>query len=164
VKSNILYVALFIIVVMALMLFSRREIGISHIASLRTMIQSGDLEGVSRLIREHPQLLEADLGGHRGENFRALQFAAGLNRDEICRALLTAGANVNATDFAHLTALHEAVQNCNTGLIVTLLDHGADITIKDSMRRTPLDFAREIKAPDAVVEILMSAMVKATNH
>ena len=136
----------------------------SYIESLRTMIQSGDLKGVSRLIREDPQLLEADLDTYRGHNLRPLRYAAEVDDAPICRALLDFGADVNASDSAGQTPLQAAAANCNTGLIVTLLDHWADITFRNSMRRTPLDNAREMKAPDAVVEILLAAMAKATNH
>jgi ankyrin repeat protein len=145
-------------------LFIRSENSVNRIKTLKTMIQNRDSPGVSRLITQHPQLIEADLGECSGDNLRSLKLAVNLDQEAICRLLISAGANVNAMDVVHSTPLEAAVHNCNTNLIVVLLEHGADIRLKDEYGRTPLDLAKENHVPDSIVQILLSAMAKATNQ
>ena len=50
---------------------------------------------------------------------------------QIMRALLRAGADVNAVDVDGKTALRVAINGYRYPLAVFLLDHGADVNIRD---------------------------------
>jgi len=58
---------------------------------------------------------------------------------DISRALLDAGANINASDPQRRTPLHLASMYCNAPLVSFLLISGADISAQDQWLRTPGD-------------------------
>lgn len=62
---------------------------------------------------------------------------------DIVRALITAGANVNAQDIAGNTALHHAVHWGNTDIAEQLLAAGADVNIANDWGETPCSIAVE---------------------
>lgn len=69
---------------------------------------------------------------------------AALNEhSDIVRALITAGANVNAQDIAGNTALHYAVRWGNTDISEQLLAAGADVNIANDWDETPCSIAVE---------------------
>jgi ankyrin repeat protein len=50
----------------------------------------------------------------------------------LCSRLLKAGADVNAYDYDHRTALHVAAADCNMPVVQLLVEHGkANINLKD---------------------------------
>ena len=64
-------------------------------------------------------------------------------------ALITAGANLNATDHRHMTALMMAVatDRANAVIVQRLIDGGADLNTGDRYGETALDWARKYRNP-----------------
>lgn len=114
-------------------------------------IQAGNLPEVQRLIREgadvnqqFPELPEDAPYGNwviRRRDFPII-VASGLserrNGSAIVRALIEAGANVNALPPNRITAIHMAASEHNWRTMIRLLDAGADPTVRDEMNQTPL--------------------------
>ena len=99
-----------------------------------------------------PDVLEALIRGGADVNFRApdgstaLHNAAAHNSDAESRAihiLVKHGANVNAQDRQGFTPLHAAIDRVHAAAAMTLLDLGADPTIRDNEGRTPVQLVRE---------------------
>jgi ankyrin repeat protein len=63
------------------------------------------------------------------------------DQGEAVKLLLDRGAQVNARNFAGMTALHLAAQSGSNALVQLLVDHGARLDLKDFWDRTPLDAA-----------------------
>jgi len=74
---------------------------------------------------------------HSAVAHRQLQVAL-----EIARALIAAGADVNATQHGGWTALHAAALHGNLPLVRLLLDAGADANAKNDTSKTPADLAK----------------------
>ena len=73
-----------------------------------------------------------------------LHIAIECNKIEAITALLDAGANVNAPSGGNITPLHLAAQySKNSQIILTLLEAGADGTLRDADGKTAFDFAKE---------------------
>jgi hypothetical protein len=72
------------------------------------------------------------------------------------RALVKAGADVNARDGRSLTPLHFAVATEYPSLQIcqTLLDAGADVNARDKNGETPLDWAEKFAYPEIVQAFL----------
>jgi len=60
---------------------------------------------------------------------------------EIAEILVSAGADVNASDNNGVTALHRAVRNGNMDLVKFLLNHNAHLDVRDKHGQTPLHLA-----------------------
>jgi hypothetical protein len=72
----------------------------------------------------------------------AFAFAAYNGRLEAMQRLLERGASVNGTAHLDMTALHLAVITRRTDVARWLVEHGADLTLRDSIHnRTPLGWA-----------------------
>jgi ankyrin repeat protein len=72
---------------------------------------------------------------------------------DIARALIAAGADVNARQQGGVTPLQEAASHGRMDLIRLLLEHGAAASAKDDQGRTAADWARDRGHPD-VAEFL----------
>jgi len=72
---------------------------------------------------------------------------------DLAKVLLARGANPNLRAEGGFTPLHEAALTGQSNLALLLLEHGADITAKDSTGKTALDHALAGKH-DAVASIL----------
>lgn len=70
-----------------------------------------------------------------------LHAAAAGRHVEVCRALLAAGADVNATQHGGFTPLHEAAQSGDVELTELFLSAGAELSAKDVDGRTAIDLA-----------------------
>jgi ankyrin repeat protein len=73
--------------------------------------------------------------------------AAMLGNSEDVQVLLTAGANVNATNSNGLTAVHLAD---NAKIAAELIGTGADVNARTSTGLTPVDAAREFGRLDVL--------------
>jgi uncharacterized protein len=75
---------------------------------------------------------------------------------DLARALVAAGADVNAVQQDGVTPLHEAAHIGRADLVQLLLEHGADAAARDGQGRSAADFARE-RGHTSVLEILESS-------
>nr|WP_232046508.1 ankyrin repeat domain-containing protein [Sphingobacterium daejeonense] len=67
--------------------------------------------------------------------------------------LIEAGAEVNVLQSSRISPLHLAAQQGNVDLIIILLEHGANIAIKNDFGQTASDLAAE-KGYNEIAEIL----------
>ena len=70
-----------------------------------------------------------------------LHAAAAGRHIEVCRALLAAGANVNATQHGGYAPLHEVAASGDVELVELFLSAGADVGATTADGRTPVDVA-----------------------
>ena len=136
--------------------------------------QAGDAEAVERLLKEDPSLLRAEdkrkmlplqMAAHSGQKEvvqlllkrgadanalgsggrTALHWAVGMNKLDLVRLLLEAGANVNAKApaLADMTPLHVAASMGHPEQVELLLKHKADKGEKSSDGKTALQCAQE---------------------
>ena len=73
----------------------------------------------------------------------ALMAAAKKGNKTICKALLDAGADVNAKDDRGRTALMRAAYGGYPSLVEKLLSYGADKDMEDKQGNVALDYVRE---------------------
>jgi ankyrin repeat protein len=116
----------------------------------------GDLDGV-RLLLAHgarPNAISQD--GTQPIHDAALGDSA-----EVIRELLKQGANVNARTRDEVqTPLHMAAAMGKMKAVEALVALGADLTMKDSKGRTPLDAAERAGLTDVVAFLRRAAVVK----
>lgn len=93
---------------------------------------SGELEKASDIVDSTPLILAAEAG-----------------KTEIVRALLDAGANVNAATNRDWTSLHYAIQKGHAETAQLLIDRGADVTKKNNLGKTPpeMNTSLQLKLP-----------------
>jgi ankyrin repeat protein len=79
----------------------------------------------------------------------------GLNTDlKIVEILLENGANVNAVNIYQESIVHEVVRSEKPELLELMLRYKPDLSLKDRLKKTPLDWARERNLPK--MEVLLS--------
>ena len=100
-------------------------------------IARGDLSEVQRQLESHPD--RASKGTH--PRLAPLHQAILRKRTEIARALIQAGADVNAIDSSQRTPVHLAVVRNLPGLIASLANAGAKLNEQDAAGWTPLHWA-----------------------
>jgi ankyrin repeat protein len=99
---------------------------------------AGCLEVVAALLRHGTDPGMEDSGGHT-PLYRVANECASEAGPELVRALVRAGANVNAAGgVTRATALHMAARRGYVGIAQALLDCGAAIDTRDSKGDTPL--------------------------
>lgn len=76
-------------------------------------------------------------------NNTPLHAAAASRNQDICAALLSHGAEVNAAQHAGYTALHSAATNGDIEIVRLLLAHEANPKMKSEKGETPLEMARQ---------------------
>jgi len=96
---------------------------------------------------------DPDLAARNPMKVRAIHAASASGSLSIVKALLLAGADVNAPQEKGFTPLHEAASTGNIALLRILVAHGAKRELPTEDGKTALDLARESKQ-QAVVEIL----------
>ena len=104
----------------------------------------GTRQDVERLLQAHPEWRDArTLRGSTPLHFAALNVDSGP-----LRALIAAGADVNAKDKEGLTPLHMAAFATRTEHARLLLEAGADVTAKTDAGRDALSMARKVRADE----------------
>ena len=85
--------------------------------------------------------------GNCGAWSRALSMAARTSKADVIRALLEAGAYLNARDEDGDTALHDAARYGKAGeKLEALLEGGADPALRNNAGKLPWDYARANEA------------------
>ncbi|MEM9002941.1 MAG: ankyrin repeat domain-containing protein [Cyanobacteria bacterium P01_F01_bin.86] len=109
---------------------------------------AGDVETVRSLLQEGT---DPNLVYHTNT---ALTYAARDGFIAIARVLIDAGAEVNWIDGEGVTPLILASFKNHVELAELLLDHGADVTVRDQWDRTALDYALRRGEADAIAQLL----------
>jgi uncharacterized protein len=107
--------------------------------------RADDLPAVRKLIKE-----QADVNRTANDGGSALLWAAFHSNEEMTKALLAAGATVDAANHFGVTPLLQASRNGDAQVIKTLLDAGADPTRWHPEGETPLMAASRTGNVDAV--------------
>jgi ankyrin repeat protein len=110
---------------------------------LHYAVEQNDLKGVQALLNSgtNPNIW------NNGYRYTPLDLAAARGYNPIIEILLAAGADIE-NSFAgksqyRMTPMHYAATNGRLDTIRCLLDHGAALTPKDSLKRTPLDLTQK---------------------
>ncbi len=105
-------------------------------AQLRTACLRGDLAEVKLLLSKG-----ADVNSTDDVGWSALHYAAHHGHTEVVKTLIQAGANLNVQPkIDGRTPLHfAAIAPARLDAAIELINFGADVTLKDSKRRTPFD-------------------------
>ena len=91
-----------------------------------------------------------------------LHSAAAGRHHEVCRLLIAAGADVNATQRDEFTPLHAAAQHGDTELVELFLSAGADPTALTESGATPADMAEAAGHVDIARRLREVAAERAT--
>jgi len=96
----------------------------------------------------------------------ALHNAAAYGPVESVRALLNAGANVNAQDSRKLAPLSSALatEYPSLHIVRTLIQAGADVNLADNNGDTPLDWAEKFGYPEIIAELRKAGARRGRTH
>ncbi|XP_054290850.1 ankyrin repeat domain-containing protein 39-like [Macrosteles quadrilineatus] len=109
-----------------------------------TAALDGDKQRVRDLLNKGTEVDKRD-----GAGYTALHYAVRRGDTEMCRLLLSAGANINAvTRAGQATALHRAAMSGRVEVVKLLIASGADVKLKDTEGRTAEDRAQEYNQPE----------------
>jgi ankyrin repeat protein len=107
-------------------------------------VESGDHEYVKKELEQDPSLANAE----NEHGLTALGLAAHFGHTFVIKALLSAGADINALSHSQLpfipsnTALHAAIAGKQSvELVALLIEHGADVNAVDSEGHKPIQSA-----------------------
>jgi ankyrin repeat protein len=131
-------------------------------------IERNDVNGLRRLLTDDPSLVRRTGAGVLPQwQWTLLHLATAKQvSPELVRALVDAGANINAKDNEGNTPLHFSVKRINRekfptrdyeGIVRLLLDKKADVHIVNVGGATPLHTAAAFRADPSVVEMLIQA-------
>ena len=112
---------------------------------IHTAIVAGNIEAVKQLIASGTDVNEIE----PGSGSTPLMTAALLDRVEIAKLLLDAGASIDSKNYDGSTALHTAAFFCRTDMVKLLLEKGADKSIRNSSGATALE---SVQAPFDMVK------------
>ena len=85
--------------------------------------------------------------------------ASVIKHNTVFHALLCHKVNINAADKDGNTALHGACRREITGMVKSLIDAGADITLQNDRKLNPLHVAMATKNMEVIEAILLNDMV-----
>lgn len=120
----------------------------------------GDIEGVTRLVREGVNVDARDSGG-----CTAIIYAICMDNPDLLKILINAKGDVNIKANSGKTALMCAASSTNEEVVDMLLNANADINAKSKMEETALWFALEFSNENIIRKLIMSgADVNAVNR
>lgn len=154
-KVLICIISVAVIVFVARMIIYQREKEI-----FKLMIQTGNIQGASKMIKTHPEYISLDLQSDRRDLLKPLSVAAGLGEVGMCSNLIALGANVNEVDKYNYTPLHQTVLTDQTNAAEFLIKNGANLTLKDFQGLTPLEMAERYNASSNMIKLLSNAVVE----
>lgn len=99
---------------------------------------------VAKILKENPAMRDA----RTGLGSTPLHLAATNSDVTAVKALLAAGADVNAKDMDNNTPLHMAAYTNQVEATKVLLEAGADVNVVSSGGRTPMAMARKSRADE----------------
>jgi len=112
---------------------------------------NGDLPSVEKLLRNDANVNATDIDG-----YTALHYAAHCGDIRVVRALLVAGADINARTKGNVTPLMNSV-NMACGkpeITLSLIQSGADVNVADSNGETALWIATTESSPEVMEALL----------
>ena len=124
----------------------------ANVAVVADAAKADDLPAVHKLIKEH-----ADVNTPANDGSSALLWAAFHSNVEMTKALLAAGATVDAANHYGVTPLLQASRNGDVEVMRALLDAGAEPTRWHAEGETPLMAASRTGHVDAVQLLLSKA-------
>jgi ankyrin repeat protein len=128
--------------------------------ALHWAAERGDLALTNVLVKAHANLKATTRIG----SYTPLQIASKGGNAAVVRALINAGADVNAVTTSGATALHLAAASGNADAVTALIEKGANVNAKESeWGQTPLVFAAEYDRAD-VIRVLLKHGADANAH
>lgn len=118
---------------------------------IHTAIISGNTETIKQLIASGADINELE----PGSGSTPLMTAALLNRVEMAKVLLEAGATIDSKNYDGSTALHTAAFFCHTDMVKLLIGKGADKSIRNNAGATALE---SVQAPFEMVQPIYDFM------
>ena len=118
------------------------------VGSFLRAAEEGDVKEVNRFLQDGMPVHVS-----YGNGWTALHRVSGLNRTDVAKLLLQAGADVNKPTITGDTPLHRAAHWNSTEVARILLVEGADINLKNRRNETPLDCARSDEVKRLLLEI-----------
>lgn len=123
-------------------------------------VEVGTAEIVASFIKRAVEPGHLDVDATYGpKKMSAMHAAAVRGRPEVVRALLDAGAKVDALDADGRSALHHAAQGDHDDVLRVLVASGAHFRFKDHKGLTPLNVAQHAGAKSAESALLMAESV-----
>lgn len=121
--------------------------------ALHEAVTRKDLDGVTRILRASPDIVDAK--NDRGRT--PLHVAAQWGLNEIVKVLISEGADIGARSRWKYVPLHFAAESYRHDVVVTLLDSGADLELGTRDGNTPLHKAvmKEVKNKQDLLAILL---------
>ena len=115
---------------------------------------AGDRERVLKLIDQNPDLI----GSFSNDGWTALHLACFFGQPAVAQALIGRGADVSARSRNPMknTPLHAAVAGRNVEAVRSLLEHGADVNVRQEGGWTPLHSASQ-NGDAEMVQVLIAA-------
>lgn len=127
--------------------------------------KSGNLEEMKNLIKGLPSnavQVMINCRDLQGRGSTPLHFAAGYNRVDIMKFLISKGAEVNMKDNGGLVPLHNACSYGHVDMVRILMKNGANINEPDHWKFTPLHEAA-MKHKTQIIKLLISEDVCITS-
>jgi ankyrin repeat protein len=120
------------------------EAGANEWTSLHTAASAGDVKAAAKVLRRHPEYLNAtETGQHT-----PLHVAVFDRQTNTTALLIQCGADVNAKDVCGWSPLHTAASRGGMAAAQQLIAAGADVNLKDHTGQTPLRLAIKYKHDD----------------
>jgi len=133
------------------------KVGAALLANPKTNIEIEDKAGENALMMAalggdltFVNLLLAKDAEVNKKGWAPLHYAAANGHDDIVKVLLDHSAYVDAGSPNGTTPLMMAARGGHVSTVKLLLDNGADLTMKNQIGMTALDFAKTYKEPDVV--------------
>lgn len=137
---------------------------------LRQLSRNGDEAGVKSMLitlqsthKKKNELSEVMEGKDELSGNTALHYSCANGHEDIVKALIDAGAHVDAVNNSGNTPLHYSSLTGHMTVVRCLIDAGADLVHRNNFEHTALDQALQAGNRD-VADILMAAVEKRAAH